>query len=366
MYNELEIKLAKELIARDSQNPPGIETPVAEFIYDYLKGIGLNPEKQYYDKDRNRFNVLVIGRNNPTLLINGHMDTVPINDPEQWKHNPFGEISDGKLFGRGSSDTKGQIACLLAAMKSQFSEKIAYVFNVEEETSLGGIGKVMQLKKGKLKNIKYSISLEPTDGKIMIANKGLYAFEVTARGKTAHSSHPEDGDNAIYSIAKTALKIEDYNTKLNKITHPLLGHASASVNIINGGTADNVIPDLATTIVDRRVLPNEDPVKVEKEFRDVVSPMETRFTNRVEACETSPNSRIVVEIQSHLKNMGMDDKLYGFNATSELSEISKHDIEGIIFGTGELAQCHKPDEHITLDELRLGARIFEALLENWN
>jgi len=362
---ELEIELAKELVARDSQNPPGIETPVAEFIYEYLQSIGLKPEKHYYDKALGRFSVLVIGKDNPNLLINGHMDTVPINDINQWKYKPFGEVTGDKLYGRGSVDTKGQIACLLAAMTTQFNEKIGYVFNVEEETSLGGIASVMQLKEDRFKDVKYSISLEPTDGKIMIASKGQYAFEVTARGKTAHASQPESGDNAIYAISEAALKIRDYNEDLKKISHPLFTHATASVGVVGGGTVHNVVPDLAVMRVDRRVLPNEDPKKVEKEFRELMSPHEVKFINRVEACESSLESNIATEMQACLKEFKGDDALHGYGATTELSEISKSNIEGIIFGTGELAQCHKPNEYITLEQLRLGTRIFKKLLERW-
>lgn len=363
---DLVIELARELVSRDSQNPPGAETPVSEFICDYLKGIGLNPEKQFFDESRGRYSVLVIGGNNPSLMINGHMDTVPINDIKNWNFKPFGEISGGRLYGRGAVDTKGQIACLLAAMKTCFNENIAYVFNVEEETTLGGISKVMELKGDRLKDVKYSMSLEPTDGRIMIASKGQYAFEVVARGKTAHASQPGSGDNAIYKISEAALRVRDYNSELKKRSHPLFDYASASVGVIGGGTVHNVVPDVATMRVDRRVLPNEVPQDVDEEFRKLMSPLEVRYVNRVEACESSGNSKVAVQMQSCLGEFKMDNRLYGYGATTELSEISRHGIEGIVFGTGELGQCHKPDEYITLDRLRLGARIFESFLKKWN
>lgn len=362
---DLEIELAKELVSKDSQNPPGNETPVAEFIFDYLKDIGLNPEKQYFDRAENRFNVLVFDGNNPDLIINGHMDTVPVNNAGQWRFNPFGEISEKKLFGRGSADTKGQIAALLAAMTTNFNEKIVYAFNVEEETSLQGISKVLELRNNKLKNLKFSISLEPTDGKIMIGSKGRYTFEVAASGKTAHASRPWRGKNAIYDIAEASLKIRDYNLELNKITHPLFDCASISVGTIKGGTACNVVPDLATMEVDRRILPNEDVEKVKSEFYNLISPLKASIKNKIDACEMSKDSKIVREMQSCLEDFRMDKDLYGFNATSELSEMKKQGIEGIIFGTGELDQCHKPDEYITLDELRLGTRILRLFLEKW-
>ncbi len=365
MNNNSIINLAKELVSRNSNCIEGKEAAVSQFIFDYLKDLGLRPEKQMYDAKKNRFNVLVFGSEKANLMINGHLDTVPINDPKNWQHNPFGEITNGRLYGRGACDTKGNVACLLAAMREHFNENVVYVFNVEEEITLGGIEKVLELRKSKLKNIKYSISLEPTDGKIMAGNKGQYAFEVTAHGKTAHASQPNLGENAIYKITQAALKIEQYNKKINKITHPLFGHATASVGIIEGGTASNVVPDLAGIKVDRRVLPNEKPDKVEKELRELVLPLETKFINRIEACETPLDSKIVKEMQTVLKEFNMDNKPYGFTATSELSEIRRHGIEGIIFGTAQLAQLHKADELITLDELRRGEEIFNLLLKKW-
>ena len=359
------IELAKSLVSIDSNCIEGKEAVVGQLIFDYLKDIGLTPEKQFYDEKKNRFNVLVFGSNEANLMINGHLDTVPINDPKNWKYDPFGEIVDGKLYGRGACDTKGNIACLLAAMKENSNGNVAYIFNVEEELTLGGIKKVLELRKTRLKNIKYSISLEPTDGKIMAGNKGQYAFEVTAHGKTAHASSPNLGENAIYKISRAALKIEGYNKKINRIKHTLFGHATANVGVIEGGNAHNIVPDSAKIKVDRRVLPNEDPEKVEKEFKELVAPLEWRFINRIEACETPIGSKIVKEMQFVLKEFNMDNKAYGFTATSELSEIRKHGIEGIVFGTAQLGQAHKPDEFITLEELKNGERIFGSLLKKW-
>ncbi len=359
------VKLAEELVSINSQRPEESEGKVAQFIFDYLIKIGLKPEKQFLNEKENRFNVIVFGSNNANLMINVHLDTVSINDPKTWKHNPFGELADGKLYGRGSADTKGHAACLLAAMTESFNKNVVYIFNVEEELSMGGIKKVLELRKTKLKDIKYSISLEPTDGKIMRGNKGQYAFEVTANGKTAHGSQPQLGDNAIYKLAEAVGRIENYNTSLNKITHPFFGHATANVGVIHGGNAPNVVPDLAIIQVDRRVLPSENPKDVEQQFRKLLSPLEVKFINRVEACETPADSKIVKEMQNVLLGFSMDVEAYGFTATSELSEIRASGVEGIIFGTGQLDQAHKHDEYMTIEQLKIGKDILSALLKRW-
>ncbi|MEK6973474.1 MAG: M20 family metallopeptidase [archaeon] len=363
MSNDLVVKLAKDLVSIRSDTPNNFEGNVGEYIFNYLKDIGIKSEKQIFDKEKNRFNVIVCESQNASLLVNGHMDTVPAG--QGWKYNQFGEIVDGKVYGRGSSDTKGNIACVLAAMKEHFNENIAYVFNVEEENSLEGIKKVMELRESRFKNVKYSISLEPTNGKIMIGNKGQYTLEVIAEGKAAHASVPEKGENAIYRLAKIVGKLEKYNKELSKRKYDLFGKASTNVGIIQGGNAVNSVPDFARIEVDRRVLPNENPKEVEKEFRALTAPFKTNFIKRTEACETEKNAKIVKEMQAILQKLNMDPALEGFRATSECSEISLRGIQGIIFGTGELSQAHVANEYITLKELEQGRKVFSELFRKW-
>ncbi len=362
--SDLALKIAHDLVAIPSPNPPGNEGAVGQYIFDYLTRIGLSPQKQIYDASRNRFNVIVAGKN-PSLMINGHMDTVPVGNINRWRRNPAGEIADGKLYGRGSADTKGQIACLMAAMTTHYNDTIAYVFNAEEEQTLGGITKVLELRDSTLKNVRYSISLEPTDGAIMIGNKGQYFMSVTAQGKTAHGSQPELGINAIYSAAGAALKIEAYHQELTHRHHPLFDHASINVGVISGGEAPNIVPETATMLIDRRVLPNEKAEDIVSELRERVAPLEVIVLKQVEPCETPAMAAIVITMQSILKALGIDSGLQGFRATSELSEIRRHGIEGIIYGPAQLDQAHQSDEYITLDQLQTGTVVLQRLLEQW-
>ena len=135
--NELALELVKELVKRGSARPIESENAVAQFIFEYLSDLKLKPQKLYYENDR--FSVIVIGQDDPQLIINGHMDTVPVGDRSSWDFDPYGEVKDGRFYGRGSADTKGQIAAILAAMATCFNERVCYIFNVEEEMSLNGI-----------------------------------------------------------------------------------------------------------------------------------------------------------------------------------------------------------------------------------
>ncbi|MBI2079213.1 M20/M25/M40 family metallo-hydrolase, partial [Candidatus Micrarchaeota archaeon] len=178
------VEIAKELVTIESETKN--EKKLCEYIYNLLKEIGMKPEKQFFEDDSGRFNLICFGSG--PLIVNGHMDTVPIG--KNWTKNPLGELVGDKLYGRGSSDTKGNIACMIAALEKNPTDKITIVFNCQEENGFEGIMEVLKLRETKLKHIKYSISLEPTDGRILHCNKGQYTFEITATGKAVHSSMP--------------------------------------------------------------------------------------------------------------------------------------------------------------------------------
>ncbi len=364
MPSKLVVKLAKGLVSRLSDRPEHGELETAEYIFSYLKDLGLNPRRQFVDREKKLYNIFVYGGKEADLLINGHMDVVPFTQKE-WKYNPLGQISGGRLYGRGAADTKGNIACVLAAMKEQFNENIVYLFNTHEETTWKGISKAMKLRKTKLKNIKYSISLEPTGGKIAIGNRGQYLLEATAKGKSAHASSPQKGENAIYKIAGLVHKIEKRNKDLSKKTYPLFGNASISVRWIEGGRTTSSVPDRATIHVDRRVLPNEDPKAEARDFIAFFSDFDCRLLKLVDPCETPKNSKIVEEMQAALRKLKMNPALTGFTAASECSEMAFHGIQGIIYGQAKLRQAHRADEHITLKELEKGEKVFSELFRKW-
>lgn len=352
-------EIAKKLVSLNSENPPGNRMQCEQYVFDFLKKLGLKPIKQFIDKER--FNVIVIGTG--PLLIQSHLDTVQFGDAKKWKYNPAGEIREKKLFGRGSSDTKGNIACFLATLAKNTTSKISIIFTCVEENSFKAIEKAMELRKTKLRHIKYSITIEPTNGKLITCNKGQYTFEISAHGKTAHASDPTKGVNAIEKLAETISCIKAYEKKISRRTHKLMGRATLNIGIIKGGSAANVVPDSASMIIDRRVITSEKPRQVLSEMSRAAYPLKSRLLRKIDPAETSPKSKIVKIMQRVLASEKMDAKIYGYRATAELSEIRKHGIEGMIFGTAQLSQAHKENEYMTLDELKKGERIFAKILD---
>ncbi|HBB02414.1 MAG: acetylornithine deacetylase/succinyl-diaminopimelate desuccinylase, succinyl-diaminopimelate desuccinylase [Candidatus Peregrinibacteria bacterium GW2011_GWF2_38_29] len=352
------LEIAKKLINLNSENPPINNPTCMQYVFDFLKDLGLKPIKQYVNK--HVFNVIVVGKG--PILIQGHLDTVPFGDIKKWKYNPTGQIVKDKFFGRGIADMKGNVACFLSALQKSPTDQLSMAFTAIEETSFIAIEKAMELKKTLFKHVKYSITIEPTDGKLITCNKGQFWFEVTAKGRTTHSSAPEKGINAIEKLVEAIPQIKKYEQKINKRRHSLLGKATLSIGEIKGGTAPNIVPDHAVMMIDRRVLTSETPRQVIKEMETICAPNKVRLLKQIDPAETPNSSKIVKFMQKILTSQKIDSKIYGYPATAELSEIRKHGIEGVIFGPSMLSQAHQENEYMALKELEMGEKIYSKLI----
>lgn len=354
------INIAKDLISIDSEGELG-SNKVGEHIYRFLKDIGLKPIKQKLDDEKN-FNVLVIGKSE--LLINGHMDTVPIGDQKKWKYSAFGEIVGDKVYGRGSTDTKGNIACLLAALAEKPDSEVNLSFSAIEETGFYGIEKVMELRKTKLSHVKYGITLEPTKGDIIVSSRGQYTFEVKAKGKAAHGSKPWLGDNAIEKLGPCIENLKKYyNTKLKKRTYKDSGHATLNIGTVSGGSAPNIVPDQASMVIDRRILPNEKSKQVMQEMKAVCKPLEISVVRKIEAAETPSNSKLVKHIQQIHSSLGLNSKIGNHQATTELTAFRQNKIEGIVYGWTDMKLSHAIDEYVLLKDLEKGTKVIGRIIE---
>jgi len=350
------VKIAKELVAISSERNAA---EVGNYLYRFLKELGLKPFKQPLSSNPG-FNVVSIGKGR--LLVNGHMDTVPIGDEKAWKHSPYGEVAHGKLYGRGSCDTKGNIAMLLAALAERPEDTVTLTFSGVEEGDFDGIETLMKLRKTKLRHIKYGITLEPMDGKIHVMSKGQYTFEVRASGKAAHSSRPQLGDNAIEKLAPCIERLKWYAKRLRKRKYKQMGCPTLNIGLVSGGSAINVVPDEAKLVIDRRVLPNEKPAQVIRRMQQACRPLKTRVIRRIEAAETPLPSRIVSHMQRIHRAHGLDGDLYASQGTTELTGFRQNGIEGAVYGWGKIQVAHAANEYIDLKALEKGKAVCMEIL----
>lgn len=395
------VELAKKLVSIRSES--GNEKEVAGYIFEYLNTLGLPAEKLEVGDER--FCVFVAG-DGEVLFIN-HIDTVPVG--EGWSRDPFGEIVDGKLYGRGSCDNKGSGAALLAALagkvektksaRADFAKKFSVCFTVGEENTFIGIKAFIKkmAQDERLKNIKYCINLEPTGLKIVHAHKGQIHLTVRAHGKAAHASEPGKGVNAILKLNNAINNLNKFGEELVGVKHDLLGHPAMNIGVIKGGTASNIVPDFAEMEVDVRIVPGQNGEKVVEEIAKVVGgkiisgDVETAVDENAETVEAKsvegavgvgdsleviinhiyspvemPSSSPFIEnFRKILKEEGIDSEPEIGGYTTEFSELSEAGIEGFIFGAGSINQAHKIDEFVEVEQVEKLCSVLAKFLKNY-
>ena len=248
-------------------SPSGSEGEVAKVLLDALRGVGLDAKIDFAgnvigamkgDQDRS-------GMHPKRLAFNVHLDVVPAGPAESWLKDPFsGAITEGRVYGRGASDTKGAWAPMILAMDAVMKNggvngDVLFTAVVMEELTYS-IG-MKTLLDSTLKDTPpdYIVSGEATSLNIAVGHRGRTELELTTRGRSCHASAPWRGENALYKAGKVITAIEKLSKEMdNGPAHPLLGKSTLALTHIEsmpGG--HNVIPDLCKMYLDYRFLPGE-------------------------------------------------------------------------------------------------------------
>ena len=347
--------------------------PLIDYCDEILKKNGVSTFR-VFDGNKERVNLFGTIKAKKTngkkaIILSGHTDVVPIS--KGWSSDPFvATIKDDKLFGRGSCDMKGFIACVLAFVptlsKTNLDRDIHFSFTFDEETAC--IGAPLLIKESKKRSITDGICIigEPTKMKIIDAHKGMNEYTIHFEGLAGHSSQPHKGVNAIEYATRYINKLLDLRNELikrapkNCIFDP--PHSTLSVGGISGGIAHNVIADKCKVEWETRPVAKEDGIFVTNQIdkfvnEELLPQMKMVFPNsnirketigevigfnRIkdsEACEfvssiTGDNSREVV-------SFGTEAGLF--------QEIG---ISTVVCGPGSIEQAHKIDEFIELNEIK--------------
>ena len=279
------VAMAKGLIAIPS--PSGEERAVMEHVAGWCAARGL--DHQIVAKDPERPNVVIsVGDPGagPTVVMNGHLDTVPVSDADAWRSDPYEPTvsEDGvRLFGRGASDMKSSTGVMIylmgllkdAPLKGRLQ---AHVVSDEETSArFGTIHLLEEIAAGRLPRPDYCLIGEKSDLKVRNAERGLLGLAVTFYGRASHTAAARStGINAIAKAAKGVLALEG---DLDRF-HPAVGKPVISVNTIHAGVAHNVVPGDCTITVDRRLIPGETKGGVVAEIRaalDAVAATDPEF-----------------------------------------------------------------------------------------
>lgn len=361
------VRLTQDLVRINSENPPGNERKIAAFVKKYLEAIGLSP-KIYEFKER-RDNVLVFfrGSTNKTLLITPHLDTVPAG--LNWKSAPFsGEIKNGKIFGRGATDCKCNLAIALEALRSLCKDGIKPQCNVlfaacADEEAGSKYGLIPLLKK-KIINPNYALVLDSDEFKIITAQKGLMHFKVKIFGKSAHGAYPERGINAIEIASRVICALKEY--KFNYTAHPLLNKPTVNIGKIFGGEKVNIIADYCEFEVDLRYLPATHSGEIISELKNIIKKFSKKFRvefNDIQKPYTIDEKHpLVKSLIEAIREVKIKPQIKGSAGATVITFFKARNIPAVSFGCGSSACSHGSNEYVKIDNLYKGARILERFL----
>jgi succinyl-diaminopimelate desuccinylase len=375
---ELE-ELARDLVRIPTENPPGNEGRAAEFVYDWFREEGIDATLlEEPDPDRPQVGARV-GEGGPTVVLNGHLDVVPAGDPETWTADPYaGVIEDGRLYGRGSADMKTGVALAMLVARDlapeiragELSGSVVVHAAMGEETADPGTRTL--LERGF--DGDYGIVLEPTDFRVATSTKGLSVYRIAVEGVATHASQPDAGTNAIDETRPLLDAIDEYDAELREREGSLCGGAFATVTEIEAGTGSNlaVVPDRAELVLDRRVLPGEDPEEVDAEVEALLDRVraergvETTWTR----IQTYASSSIPVDhpLATSLRDRSVEavgggdgvGEPWGIEAATDARNfVNDAGIPAVTWGPGDLDQAHTVDESIDLDDARIARNVLE-------
>jgi succinyl-diaminopimelate desuccinylase len=285
------------------------------------------------------------------------MDTVPAGEAP-WEFPPFsGTLHDGKIYGRGAADMKSGLAAMAetAAILAQsgvgLSGDLIVAFTYDETHGLRGAKRLVE--GGYLEGAGAVLVSEPSTLDVLIAEKGALWLTCQAKGKTAHTSMPELGENAILEMVHFLHRVEE-SLDLSVDPHPLLGKPTFTVGTISGGVTINVIPDRCQATVDIRLLPGMDYEKVLRQISGLGGDrVEVELLDWKEPVVTDAQTKIVdISLQAVEDVTGLPRRPKGVAYYTDGSVIANRlQIPMVIIGPADTGETHQPNEHVEVSRL---------------
>jgi succinyl-diaminopimelate desuccinylase len=371
------VRLTKKLVDIQSEIPKQgeeskeVEKVMAETVTKYLSDAGIIAEMLKVEEGR--FNVISEIGPGDKLMINGHMDTVPMTDALQWRYGYKSHMVNGKIYGLGASDMKGGLAAMLVALSrinlKNMKRGLLLTFVADEEGDFKGSKWLFENKPNIFKDVKYGIIGEATDMRIQTEQKGLLDITITFNGKSAHASTPEDGDNAISKAARFVSYLEDFKKNIKGKSF-LSGGNTINVGTISGGMSHNTVPDKCVVGIDIRTSHAFNANMAVTMINGLLR--EARLRRRVETNVTINHSKNSFKLDENTeivkllkKATGNKKCICGSGYTEAELYYSKAGIKCAVFGPGSKKAIHRPNEYVKIDNLKKAENIYQKIMSEW-
>ncbi len=357
---------------------------ILSWIKEYLKSYGLKvnlvPSK---NENKASLHCRIGPETDGGVILSGHMDVVPV-EGQDWSSDPFvlTDKGDGRLYGRGSSDMKGFLACCLATIpemiKSDLKKPIYFAFSYDEEVGcLAAPDLTKAISTFYKEKPKYAIIGEPSMMEPIIGQKAIYIMDTYVNGSAGHSSRIKQEVSAIHETMRLILWLENKMDSLIKegriderFNPP---HSTIHIGTINGGIAPNVIADKVHFSWDLRTIPRDNIYSIVSEFEKYCKERENQLRKifpdfKIENIENHPvvphldtdaNDDVLTLIKTISGNTNWDTVSYA----AEAGHFSNQGFNSAICGPGDIAQAHRGDEFISKDQLQKGVIMIQNLVK---
>ena len=285
------------------------------------------------------------------VLLNGHLDTVPV--ASGWTKGQ-GVWEGDTLYGRGTADMKAGCVAALAAARALVERKkpVSILFTTDEETTMVASKTLASLPI--VRDAAAVVVLEPTGLKVIASEKGVLWYHATVRGRSAHGSMPQLGDSAIYRMGRVLPHLEPYGRPKDA-----LGDITINVGRIQGGVAPNVVADTCVLDLDCRNPPSRTKEDVEailrRAFAAAGEDVALELYHEVPAAAVpfgAPHVRVLAELAR--------TEVIAVTYATEMAWYAAHNPRCVVFGPGETARIHIPDERVSLAETVRAAEVLAA------
>ena len=385
-----QVAFLQELVRVPTDTPPGDNAPHAERTAELLAAFGYDAERHAVPAAdvaaygmRTITNLIVRRRfgDGPVIALNAHGDVVPPG--EGWTHDPYGgEVIDGRLYGRAAAVSKSDFASYTFALRAleslgaKLSGGVELLFTYDEEFG-GELGPGRLLAEG-LTKPDYLLAAG-FSYQVITAHNGCLQMEVTVHGKMAHAAIPHTGVDALQGATTILAALYALNARYRQVTSKVEGitHPYLNVGRIEGGTNTNVVPGKVVLKLDRRMIPEENPVEVEAEVRRTIAeaaaacPGITVDIRRLLLAEAwkpqSSNAPLVQALQRHgAAVFGESIPTSGTPLYTDVRLFAAAGIPCAIYGAGPrtVLESHakRADEHLVLEDLRKATKVIARTL----
>jgi len=368
-----------DLIAARSENPGGVEADAVAVLQAMCERIGARVDLQEVSPGRSNLHATRGPEGAPAILFLGHSDVVPAG--EGWSTDPFVPfVEGGSITGRGSTDMKGGLAAVVAAMgvvaAAHPELRLELLCTVDEEDQARGARRALEHLQGR--TLRGCIVAEPTNLDIVIGCRGSTNFHLEITGRSAHAGRPSDGASSIYVAGIVIDQVRRaHESAQSGPRDALIGGPTWNVGTIHGGTATSVVAQSTTMTINRRIMPGEQPEEILAQLLDAVRRelAEAALDNpdmlgvsgqvalHMPGFRTDAESIVPVVAQQVLADLGRPSPLTGWTAACEGGfVVEATNAPTIILGPGNLnTQAHQANESVAIDDLLLAARAYALM-----